>query len=144
MLVVRTLVALGIFVCLLGASAFRQTVAEAAPRTAREAQPKQVNYVQVEAAQLLQQPATYRGRRVALTAEIVSVNARRRSLDLYDQRTRALIGVSLAELPKAQRRQLAAEPVYHVTVYGLAELQNDRVVLKAEQVMPVELTQLSR
>lgn len=144
MLVVRTLVTLGVFVCLLGAPAFGQTVADAAQREARPAPSKQVNYVQVEAAQLLQRPATYRGRRVALTAEVVSVNARRRSLDLYDQRTRALIGVSLRELPKTQRRQLVAEPVYHVTVYGLAEMQDGRMVLRAEQVMPVEMSLVSR
>lgn len=144
MLVVRTLVTFGFFVCVLGAAAFGQTVAVEARRTARTEQTKQVNYVQVDAAQLLQRPAAFRGRRVALTAEVISVNARRRSLDLYDQRTRALIGVSLRELPKTQRRQLVAQPVYHVTVYGMAELQNDRMVLKAEQVMPVELAQVAR
>jgi hypothetical protein len=144
MLVVRTLVTLGLFVCLLDAAAFGQTVAEPAQRAARQEQPKQINYVQVGAAQLLQRPTTYHGRRVALTAEVVSVNARRRSLDLYDQHTRALIGVSLADLPKAQRRQLAAEPIYHVTVYGLAEMQNGRMVLRAEQVMPVEMSQVLR
>jgi hypothetical protein len=140
MLVVRTLVTLGVFVCLLDAPTFGQTVAEPAQHTARPEQSKQLNYVQVEAAQLLQRPTTYQGRRVALTAEVVSLNARRRSLDLYDQQTRALIGVSLVELPKSQRRLLAAEPVSHVTVYGLAEMQNGRVVLKAEQVMPVEMS----
>lgn len=144
MLVFRTLVTFGFFVCVLGAAAFGQTVAVEARRTARTEQTKQVNYVQVDAAQLLQRPAAFRGRRVALTAEVISVNARRRSLDLYDQRTRALIGVSLRELPKTQRRQLVAQPVYHVTVYGMAELQNDRMVLKAEQVMPVELAQVAR
>ena len=144
MLVVRTLVTFGFFVCVLGAAAFGQTVTVEARRTARPEQVKQVNYVQVDAAQLLQRPAAFRGRRVALTAEVISVNARRRSLDLYDQRTRALIGVSLRELPKTQRRQLVAQPVYHVTVYGMAELQNDRMVLKAEQVMPVELAQVAR
>lgn len=140
MLVVRTLVTLGVFVCLLGAPTFGQTVAKPTQRAARTEPPKQLNYVQVEAAQLLQRPTTYQGRRVALTAEVVSLNARRRSLDLYDQQTRALIGVSLMELPKSQRRLLAAEPVSHVTVYGLAEMQNGRMVLKAEQVMPVEMS----
>lgn len=144
MLVVRTLVTFGFFVCVLGASAFGQTVAVEAQRTAHTEPAKQVNYVQVEAEQLLQRPTLYRGRRVALTAEVVSVNARRRSLDLYDHRTRAMIGVSFRELPKTQRRQLVAEPVYHVTVYGLALLENGRMVLKAEQVMPVELAQLAR
>lgn len=144
MLVVRTLVTFGFFVCVLGASAFGQTVAVDAQRTAHTAPAKQLNYVQVDAAQLLQRPTAYQGRRVALTAEVVSVNARRRALDLYDSHTRALIGVSLRELPKTQRRQLVAEPVYHVTVYGLALLENGRMVLKAEQVMPVELSLVSR
>ncbi len=144
MLVVRSMVTILVFVCLLAAAAFGQTVAGEAGHTARPAQPKQLNYVQVDAAELLQRPAAYRGRRITLTAEVVSVNARSHSLNLYDQRTRALIGVSLAELPKTQRRQLIAEPVYHVTVYGVAEMQEGRLVLKAEQVMPVVLTQVSR
>ena len=144
MFVIRSMFFIGVLVCALAVLALGQTVADEAERTARAGQPKQLSYVQVDAAQLLQRPAAYRGRRVALTAAIVSVNARRHSLELYDQRTRALIGVSLADLPKAQRRQLVAEPVYHVTVYGLAEMQEGRLVLKAEQVMPVVLTQVSR
>lgn len=144
MFVVRSMVTLGLFVCVLAAAAFGQTVTVGAERTARTESVKQLNYVQVDAAQLLQRPAVYQGRRVALTAEVVSLNARRQSLDLYDQKTRAMIGVSLTELPKTQRRQLVARPVYHVTVYGLVEMQNGRLVLKAEQLMPVELALVSR
>ncbi|MBI1763688.1 MAG: hypothetical protein HYR56_19860 [Acidobacteria bacterium] len=140
MFVVRSLV----LVCALAVLAFGQTVAGDAGGAARSGQSKQVNYVQVEAAQLLQRPAAYRGRRVVLTAEVVSVNARRAALAVYDARTHALIGVSLTELSKTQRRQLIAEPVYHVTIYGLAEMQEGRLVLKAEQVMPVEMTQVVR
>lgn len=140
MLVVRSLVFIGALAVL----AFGQTVAGAAGRAARPAQSKQVNYIQVEAADLLLRPAEYRGRRVTLTAQIVAVNARREALDLFDQHSRTLVSVSLAELPKAQRQQLLTEAIHHVTVYGLADLQNGRLVLKAEQVMPVEFTLAAR
>ena len=140
MLVIRSLV----FVCALAVLALGQTVAGGTRRAARGGQPKQVNYVQVDAAELLRRPAEYQGRRVTLTAEVVAVNARSAALDLYDQRSRTLISVSLADLPKTQRRQLVAEPVYRVAVYGLAEMRNGRLVLQAEQVLPVELTLASR
>ena len=134
MFVVRSLV----LVLALAVLAFGQT-------GTRPEQPKpQVNYAQVEAAALVNRPADFRGRRVTLTAEVISINAQQRALDLYDAQSRATIGVSLAEVPKAQRRQLVTEPVRHVTVYGLVELQNGRPVLKAEQVMPVELTLAER
>ena len=141
MFVVRSLV----FVCVLAGLAVGQTVAGGAGRAARTAQPKpQVNYVQVEAAALVKRPADFRGRRVTLTAEVISINARQRALDLYDARSRATIGVSLAELPKTQRRRLVAAPVRQVAVYGLVELQNGRPILKAEQVMPVEIALAER
>jgi hypothetical protein len=138
MFVVRSLV----LVCAMAALALGQTVAA---RAARPEQPKpQVNYVQVEAAALVSRPANFQGRRVTLTAEVISINARQRALDLFDAYSRSTIGVSIAELPKTQRRQLMAEPVRHVTVYGLVELQNGRPVLKAEQVMPVEIVMVQR
>jgi len=138
MSVVRSLV----LVCGLAVLAFGQSVAGGAPHAA---QPKsQVNYVQVPAATLVKRPADFRGQRVTLTAEVISINAQRRALDLYDAQSRATIGVSIAELPKTQRRQLVAEPVRYVAVYGLVELQNGRPVLKAEQVMPVEMALAER
>jgi len=134
MFVVRSLV----LVCALAVLAFAQT-------GARPEQPKsQVNYAQVEAAALVNRPADFQGRRVTLTAEVISINAQQRALDLYDAQSRVTIGVSLAELPKAQRRQLVAEAVRYVAVFGLVEVQNGRAVLKAEQMMPVELTLVER
>src|SRR5262245_48649734 len=76
----------------------------------------QLSYAQVEAATLVNRPADFLGRRVTLTAEIISINVQKRALDLFDAQSRATIGVSLAELPKSQRRQLVAEPVHHVAV----------------------------
>lgn len=138
MFVVRSL----ILVCSLAALAFGQTGAGGAERAT---QPKpQVNYVQVEAAALVKRPADFRGRRVTLTAEVISISAQRRAVNLYDAHSRTTIGVSLDELPKTQRRQLLAEPVRYVAVYGLVELQNGRPVVKAEQVMPVEVALAER
>lgn len=101
-------------------------------------------YVQIFVAEVLQHPNDFQGRRVTVTAEVVSVNARHESLDVYDQHSRAQIGVSLAELSKNQRRRLVAEPVRRVTVYGRVEMSEGRPQLRAEQVMPVEMVLAER
>ena len=89
-------------------------------------------------------PAEYQGRRVTVTAEIVSLNAQNRSLNVYDQHSRAQIGVSLEEVSKTQRRRIVTDPVHQVAVFGRVEMQNGQPVLKAEQVMPLEMTLAER
>lgn len=101
-------------------------------------------YVQVFVAEVLRHPNDFQGRRVTLTAEIVSVNARQESLDIYDQHSRAQIGVSLAELSRLQRRRLVADPIRRVTVFGRVEVLNGRPHVKAEQVAPVEMVSVER
>lgn len=117
-----------------------------APRSQRGAsvKPASQNYVQVYVAELLRHPAEYQGRRVTVTAEIVSVNAQNGSLDVFDQHSRAQIGVSLAEVSKTQRRRIVTDPVHQVAVFGRVEMQNGQPLLKAEQVMPLEMTLAER
>lgn len=116
------------------------------PRSQRSAlvKPASQNYVQVYVAELLQHPAEYQGRRVTVTAEIVSLNAQNRSLNVYDQHSRAQIGVSLEDVSKTQRRRIVTDPVHQVAVFGRVEMQNGQPVLKAEQVMPLEMTLAER
>jgi hypothetical protein len=142
MLVVRSFLLVSALVML----ALGQTgtgVAQSQKRSMPE-KPANQNYVQVHVAELLQHPAEYEGRRVTVTAEVISVNARRRSLNVYDSHSRAQLGVSLAEVTKSQRRRLVAEPVRQVAVFGLFEIQDGKMLLKAEQVMPVALTLAKR
>jgi hypothetical protein len=96
--------------------------------------------VQVYVGELLRHPTEFQGRRVTLTAAVVSVNARQHSLEVYDQHSRAQIGVSLTDVSKTQRRRLVVDPVHQVAVFGRVEMQNGRPLLKAEQVKPVEQT----
>jgi hypothetical protein len=102
--------------------------------------PANQNYVQIDVAELLRHPAEYAGRRVTVTAEVVSVNAQKNALSVYDQRSRAQLGVSLSEISKTQRRRIVADPIHQVALFGRVELQDGQPCLKAEQVLPVELT----
>ena len=82
-------------------------------------------------------PAELEGRRVTVTADIFSVNADARTLNVFDTHSKTLVGVSLAQLSKSQRQALIAEPVVRVSVFGRVELKNGRAVIKADQVMPL-------
>lgn len=142
MLVIRSLILASVLAVL----TFGQGgVAEAQPakRNLPSKSPSQ-NYVQVYVAELLRHPAEYQGRRVTVMAEVVSVNARSRSLHVYDQHSRAQIGVSLTNVSKSQRRRIVADPIHQVAVFGRVEVQDGHLLLKAEQVMPVEMTLAER
>ena len=142
MLVIRSLILASVMAVLtLGQGG----IAEAQqPKRNLPSKPPGQNYVQVYVAELLRHPAEYQGRRVTVMAEVVSVNARSRSLHVYDQHSRAQIGVSLTDVSKSQRRRIVADPIHQVAVFGRVEMQDGRLLLKAEQVMPVEMTLAER
>lgn len=98
------------------------------------------HYYQLDVAELLQRATELEGRRVTLTAEIVSLNARRQTIDLYDDASHKFIAVSIAQLPRGQRKTLHNEPVNRVTVFGRVERRNGQLLLEAEQLMPVVIT----
>ncbi|MFN0088374.1 MAG: hypothetical protein ACKVX9_23490 [Blastocatellia bacterium] len=79
-------------------------------------------------------PAEFEGRRVSITAEVVSVGADYLSLDLFDSNSKALIVVSLELLSKSQRQALVAGPVTRAMVLGRFEMRKGRTILKAEKV----------
>ncbi len=101
-------------------------------------------YYQLDVAELLQRATELAGRRVTLTAEVVSLNARRQTIDLFDEASHKLIAVSIAQLPRGQRKALHNEPVNRVTVFGKVERRNGQLLLEAEQLMPVVITLAQR
>jgi hypothetical protein len=94
-------------------------------------------YAQIELKDFATHAAEFEGRRVAITADVFSVGADARTLNVFDAQSKALVGVSLTQLSKSQRQTLIAEPVIRVSVFGRAELKNGRAVIKADQVMPL-------
>lgn len=112
-------------IVLLAGAAFAQT-------TQVENQPPQ--YREVNLSDVTRNPSVYSGQRVTLTAEILSFSADSRSLDLYDELSRAVISVSLISLKKADRRALIQAPVYRVSVSGWLNLDRGVPVLEAERI----------
>src|SRR5262245_2552591 len=104
------------------------------------AQGREVNkdYTQVDLMNFVNRPSDYLGRRVAITAEVISVSADYRAIDVFDSRSKALIGVSLSQLSRQMRQALVNEPVRRVSVYGRVEMKRGRAVIKAEKVTPLE------
>ena len=98
------------------------------------------DYAQLNWQDLVNYPADYEGRRVLITAEVVAVSADYKALDVFDARSKALIGVSLRQLSKAQRRALIVEPVRQVAVYGRVEIKRGQAVIKADKVTPVAVS----
>jgi hypothetical protein len=131
-----------VFVFALALGAFAQagaTPQNPASATAN-AETLTTNYLQLDVAELLQRAAALEGRRVTLTAEVVSINARRQTIDLFDEASHKLIAVSIANLSRSQRKALLNEPVNRVAVYGKVERRHGQLMLEAEQLMPVIIT----
>ncbi|NOT63876.1 MAG: hypothetical protein HOP19_26985 [Acidobacteria bacterium] len=131
-------------VCLfvLALSAHAQTGATAQNPTTPESLSS--TYYQTDVAELLQRATALEGRRVTLTAEVVSLNARRQTIELFDEASHKFIVVSIANLSRSQRKVLLNEPVNRVTVYGKVVRNNPwgngQMLLEAEQLMPVVIT----
>lgn len=90
-------------------------------------------YVQVD----LKNASELEGRRVAVTADIVSVSADFRSMKVFDSVSKTYVSVSLEQLSKSQRQSLMNEPVHRVSVFGRVEVKNNHTVIKADQIMPM-------
>jgi hypothetical protein len=96
------------------------------------------DYTQIDLVNFVNRPADYLGRRVAITADVISVSADYRAIDVFDSRSKALIGVSLSQLSRQLRQSLVNEPVRRVSVYGRIEMKRGRAVIKAEKVTPLD------
>ena len=129
-------------VCLLAGLAQAQTHRTTFRREGRLVKPSHAtrtesDYPPLELENFTACPDTSQGKLVAITAEVVSVDAKRQDINLYDSRARVLLKIYLSELPKAQRRSLALDPVRRVSVYGNLEVQAGRCVIKAHKVVPI-------
>jgi len=78
---------------------------------------------------------TYQGRLVAVSGSVVAVNADRKSIQIFDTNTKALLEVSLLKLTKAQRNALILNPVRKVSVYGKTEVRNGKLAIDAHKVV---------
>ena len=93
-----------------------------------------LQYREVNLSDVLRNPGLYSGQRVTLTAEILSLSANSKSIDLYDGLSRTMVSVSLASIKKAERRALIQAPVHRISVSGLVSLDRGQVVIEAERV----------
>ncbi len=121
MLLVRTL----ILICCFAVAALAQ---------GREANN---GYAQIELKEVASRSAELEGRRVTVTADVISVGADLRTLDVFDNGSKTLVSVSLTQLSKSQRQTLVNNPVHRVSVFGRVEMKNGRTMIKADQVMPL-------
>ncbi|HEX9001153.1 MAG TPA: hypothetical protein VGB07_14710 [Blastocatellia bacterium] len=94
-------------------------------------------YAPIDLKAFANNPAEFEGRRVVVTADIFSVGADARTVNVFDAHSKTLVAVSLTHLSKSQRQELIAEPVIRVSVFGRVEMKNGRPVIKADQVMPL-------
>ena len=94
-------------------------------------------------------PNAYQGRMVEVTARVIAIGADSKSLQLFDEQNRVMIGVRLMQLSKAQRSALMRNPVCNVLVYGQATVSGGRLVIEADKVValtpePTETGESSR
>lgn len=101
--------------------------------TLAQGQTSDNNYAPID----LKEIAKSEGRRVVITAEIVSVNADQQKLVVFDNDSKIMANVSLTQLAKSQRQTLVSNPIHRVSVYGRVEIKNGRATIKADQVMPL-------
>jgi len=81
---------------------------------------------------------SYQGRLVAVSGAVVAINADRKSIQIFDTHTKALIEVRLLTLTKAQRNALMLNGVRKVSVYGKTEVRNGKLSIDAHKVVPQE------
>jgi hypothetical protein len=78
----------------------------------------------------------YQGRLVEVSGSLVAINADRKSIQIFDPSTKALIEVRLMSLNKSQRNALMLSPVRKVSVYGKTEVRNGKLSIDAHKVVP--------
>lgn len=95
------------------------------------------DYARIELKDFVTRPADHQGRRVLVTADVVSIGADYQSLNVFDTGSKSLVLVSIAQLPKSQRQLLINGPVTRITVWGKIKIRNGRVVIKADKVSAI-------
>lgn len=93
------------------------------------------DYVAFDLSDVTGSPADYQGRLVRVAAEVISVDASRQLIRLYDAHARKMLVVSIAGLPRASRRSLFNDPVMRASVFGRAGLRDGRLIIEAHKVV---------
>jgi len=133
-----TRVRLLLLICLLASFAQAQPLQSAVSKSAGEIRSADSqDYLQLELAEIADAPDRYQGKLVAVTAQIISIDARYQAIRLFDPRSRKLLKISLARLPKGQRRSLLREPVHRVSVYGSVGTRPEQYVISAHKIVPI-------
>jgi hypothetical protein len=97
------------------------------------------NYETIDTNDFVAHPETYEGRLVAVRADVIAIRADSKSLELFDGKSRMMIGVKLTQLSKAQRSALIRNPVRQLLVYGQATVSGGRLVIDAHEVEALDL-----
>lgn len=133
-----TRVRLLLFICLLASLAQAQPLQSAASTAAgkiRSADGR--GYLRLELAEIADTPDRYQGKLVTVTAEIISIDVRYQAIRLFDPHSRKLLKISLARLPKGERRSLLREPVHRVSVYGSVGTEPEHYLVSAHKIVPI-------
>ncbi len=93
------------------------------------------SYEAIDNAELVARPEAYEGRLVEVRAEVIAIGADSKSLQLFDKKSKMMIGVKLTQLSKAQRSALMRNPERHLVVYGQATVSGRRLVIEAHKVV---------
>ncbi len=95
---------------------------------------KDVPAVKAELSEIVDRTAEFQGRRIIATGDVISISADYQSMDIFDARSKAMVVISLSQLPRTQRNALINYPVYKVTVTGRVEMRKGRAVIRAEKI----------
>ena len=93
-------------------------------------------YEPIDTTNFVNRADSYQGRLVAVSGAVVAINADRKSIQIFDTHTKALIEVRLLTLTKAQRNTLMLNGVRKVSVYGKTEVRNGKLSIDAHKVVP--------
>jgi hypothetical protein len=93
------------------------------------------SYESIDTTNFANRVDSYQGRLVAVNGPVVAINADRKSIQIFDTHTKALIEVGLLDLNKAQRDSLILGPVQKVSVYGKTEVRNGKLSIEAHKIV---------
>ena len=83
-------------------------------------------------------PESFAGRTVEVEARVIAINAKGKSLELFDSPSRTRITVQLTQLSKAERMTLMNSDVRKVVVRGQVSVVDGRLTIQAQSVTPVD------
>ena len=92
---------------------------------------------QFDVAEFLNNPTAYGSAIVEVKARVIAINPNSREMELFDSNSKKTILVNLSQLAKSARTTLMRSDVRQVSVTGRANLVAGRIVISADQVLPL-------